>query len=140
MDLDSFTSAKWTRRQKRAECTDSASLHIHADQRVDSSLLHDDPATQRAVQSTLAVLALDTGDPVSWLRDTLDALDLRRTIAVPDKDRVCGVYSGTIRGYNTHLRFYTRFCGPCEAFRQEALAAKTALRGIEEGADIKWPS
>lgn len=144
MDLDEYTRNKLTKQQKRPhEAGIADAIDLYADQRVTPVTRFRDPQMLRTAQSTLAVMAVEDRpeEAQAWLSDVLEALDLKRTIKVRRTlPEACGEARGTLRGYNTHLRLYTRLCAPCEAFRQEHLAAQTALRGVPEGADVKWPS
>jgi hypothetical protein len=146
MDPTEYTANKWTKRQKRRGNAGIAdAIDLYADQRVTPVAHLQDPQKLRTVQSTLAVMAVEDRPEIAaeWLSEALGALGLDYRIDVPRvevKPEACGDHYGTLRGYNTHLRLYTKLCEPCEAFRQEHLAAEMARRGVPGGTIVKWPS
>lgn len=146
MDATDYTAHKWTKNQKRrGDAGISDAIDLYADQRVTPVTRFRDPQMLRTAQSTLAVMAVEDRpeNAEAWLSEVLEALGLRQEIRVKRRKvlpEACGDARGTLRGYNTHLRLYTKLCAPCAAFRQEHLAAEMARRGVPEGTIVKWPS
>lgn len=118
---------KWTPPQKRADPTaygDSMSLASNGRITPISRVL--DSALRHQAQLNLAEMALEKDDPVAWLGDVLDVLDLRARIKVKKMRRVeaCVPYTGSMRGYNTHLRTYTYPCTACNKVRESIREAE----------------
>lgn len=108
---------KWTPEQKRIHSTDRGySLDVNNNARIMAIRHVLDPALCRTAQINLAEMALAQDDPEEWLRDVLTALDLDRRFKArkTTRDEACVPYTGTRRGYNTHLRTYTYPCAACK--------------------------
>jgi hypothetical protein len=120
--LERITATKLTHNQKRGYTPGKASNHeFHNDRRAVESTAPRPPAQLRNAQLVLAEIALEADDPTAWLTEVLVALDLCYVVSVePLAERTdCGRFRGTKRGYNIHLRSYTRVCEDCAVFRPE---------------------
>jgi hypothetical protein len=141
MSTDQITqhvATKLTKSQKRStKATIAEAIDIFADQSVGPTKPRSKTELLNA-QLNLADMALEKADPQEWLSDVLDALGLRQEIIERDKARrePCWPYAGTRRGVSLHLRTYSHFCPACASTRQEHLAAKRALLGLDEGVII----
>lgn len=120
--LEQITANKLTHNQKRGYAPGKASNHeYHNDRRAVETTPARQPVQLRAAQLALAEMALEAEDPAAWLTEVLRALDLCRRMPVePLPQRTdCGSFRGTKRGYNIHLRGYTKVCDDCVVFRPE---------------------
>lgn len=141
-----FIADKLTQSQKRGYAPAKASTReMHNDRRVIDAPRGRTLDELRCAREQLAVLALDHPDLDTdeqrerWLFEVLEMMGLleiqeRRK----DEGQACWPYNGTVRGYDQHLRTYTRTCGDCESAHQVDLAGRLSALGITDGGDVKW--
>ena len=93
----------------------------------------------KAAQRGLAEMALTQPEPEVWLRDVLEALGLLRQVTVKKEPKeMCGIYQGTMRGYELHLRAYSRPCNMCDAVARSDENARLARLGIKYEESGTW--
>jgi len=147
--IDEFTdyvAAKLTHNQKRGYAPAKASpREMHNDRRVIEPAKERSRAELRSAQLALAALALEHPGLVNdsqrerWLAEVLEMMGLQE-IGERSKDegQSCWPYNGTRRGYNMHLRTYTRPCSACDDAHRTDLDAEMSALGITNGGDVKW--
>ena len=130
MDIDQYTAKKLTHNQKRGFGPGkSSSMELHNDRRAVDAPKPRLAAELVRAQLALAELALDADDPQEWLTDVLEAMGLRQRIdtSPPPEYAECGIYEGTKRGYNIHLRGYTKLCEACGAWGLQQTLAEAGV-------------
>lgn len=142
-EIEEYFSKKLGKNDKRGGVRNSQDLHN--DQRLLDMSATRTPAQLQHAQLQLAALALEHPDLMwsdereAWLTEVLEALGLRRTIhgLRPQDALPCAPFTGTMRGYNIHLRGYTAPCTKCKNVSVEAENQRLRELGIETE-DEKW--
>lgn len=142
--ISRHVASKLTHGQKRGKAAGRASnLEFHNDRRTMDITKSREPHELRSAQRALAELALEQPDAQEWLHDVLDALGLRYVVKDPlvakeEFRSACYPYAGTLRGYELHLRSYTKPCNMCDAVGRAAEAARLQRLGIEMEQSGTW--
>lgn len=136
-------SVKLTEGQKRGRAPGERGVAVNhgiQDRRSTQVLGVRPPEQLYEVQLKLAQIALDEGKDEAWLSDVLEYLGLDRVMLArsPKRSRICFPYSGLARGYNIHLRSYTKPCEDCARFHSTELSAAQTALGIVTGGDPTW--
>jgi len=124
---------KLTQAQKRGiEPGKGSNWEFHNDKRNMEAPKPRSARELRNAQERLAEMALEQEDPKAWLREVLEALDLRsRQTPKTLREENCGPYAGTIRGYKQHLKAYTRPCNMCDEKAREEEASRLSRLGLQ---------
>ena len=139
-DFTDYISHKLTQNQKRGYGPAKASTReMHNDRRVIDPPKERGEEELRAARLFLAGLAVDQSDPQPWLAEVLDAMGLldisdRRR----DEEQSCWPHGGTARGYNQHLKTYTRPCASCARVHEEDLTGRMRSLGIDIEGGSAW--
>lgn len=141
--FEEYTSKKLTPAQKRGhEAGKGSAREFHSDKR-GQGMESVRPRTLdeiRAAQIRLADMALQQDTPQEWLTDVLEALGLRKRVTASAEvtGNACGPLAGTQRGYEQHLRAYSRPCNMCDASARAAETARLSRLGITMKETGQW--
>ena len=139
--LTNFVEKKLTHNQKRGLAAGRASnLEFHNDRRTADYVAERSPEQLQAAQRGLADMALVQEDPEAWLRDVLSALGLLRHVVPPAEGfrTACYPHAGTKRGYEIHLRSYTKPCNMCDAVARAAETERLRRMGVTMEESGAW--
>jgi len=138
--LEEWSRNKLTKQDKRGIIPGTSSAkEYYADKRGIEHTRRDWTEDEvRNAQVVLAEMALEMDEPEVWLREVLQTLGLfsRAPVQQTGYD-VCGVYAGSKRGLDQHLRTYSRPCNMCDEVRRKAEAERLHLMGLKEESE-KW--
>lgn len=138
-EITEYLATKLTKNDKRGGARDRNELH--SDTRVMDAPLMRDAASLRSAQLKLAELALEQPDAQEWLTDVLAALGLRRLVKETKgeaEELPCSPHTGTLRGYNAHLRGYTSPCTECKNVAGAAELRRLEAMGLSMNGDGTW--
>lgn len=139
--ITDYMAQKLTHNQKRGLAAGRASnLEFHNDRRTADFVRERSAEELRSAQVWLAEAALERDDPEEWLREVLDAMGLLRSVEDPVEDirTACYPHAGTPRGYEIHLRSYTKPCNMCDAVARAAQTQRMRKMGIEVEESGTW--
>ena len=135
--LEEWARKKLTKQDKRGITPGTASSKkYYADKRSVEYTRRDWTEDEvRNAQVVLAEMALEMDEPEVWLREVLQTLGLLNPVQTGYD--VCGVYAGSRRGLDLHLRVYSRPCNMCDEVRRKAETERLRLMGLKEESE-KW--
>lgn len=141
--ITEYVAKKLTKNQKRSG-GGSNSSEMQNDRRHLDTVAVRPPEVLRAAQRHLASLALEHPDLADdaarevWLEDVLASLDLLRRITTPESREACFPHTGTVRGYNIHLRGYTVPCMKCKNVWDAIESERLAALGLVVEKEQRW--
>lgn len=137
--ITQYVATKLSKEAKRGGTKDRNDLH--GDKRLMDAVASRTAEELHRAQLKLAEMAMEQPDSQQWLSDVLEVLDLRKKLSgqpLPDKDLPCSPHTGTMRGYNMHLRGYTAACTECKNVAAEEERGRMAALGLTLNGDGLW--